>query len=184
LFALYYLLKDGKKLTKAVITYSPLADKYDKQILEKLSIAVNSVIKGSLLISIIQGILAGIGFWIFGVPNPALLGAATVIASLIPAVGTAVIILPACFYLFLTSHFLAGIGLLLWGLLLVGLIDNFLRPKLIEKDIHLHPFLILLSVIGGISLFGAFGFILGPLVLSLLFALLDIYKEEFKDYIE
>lgn len=183
LFGVYYLLKDGKKFRNALVVFSPLADRYDKQIITKLSQAVNSVVKGTLLIAIIQGTLAGAGFLIFGVPNAILLGSVTIITALIPAIGTAATIIPAIIYLFMTGSTLSAIGLLLWGSLLVGLIDNFLRPKLLAKDIHLHPMLILLSAVGGIVIFGAMGFFIGPLMLSLLFALLDIYQEEFHDYI-
>ncbi len=183
LFGVYYLLKDGKKFRQALVMISPLADKYDKQIIKKLSHAVNSVVKGTLLIAIIQGILAGTGFLIFGVPNAILLGLVTVVTALIPAIGTAATIIPAVIYLFMTGHVYSAVGLLLWGGLLVGLIDNFLRPKLLAKDINLHPMLILLSAVGGIVIFGAMGFFIGPLMLSLLFALLDIYQEEFHDYL-
>ncbi|OGF29587.1 hypothetical protein A2300_03540 [Candidatus Falkowbacteria bacterium RIFOXYB2_FULL_35_7] len=183
LFALYYFLKDGHKLKQRLIVFSPLNDKYDKRIFEKLWLAVNSVIRGTLLVALIQGLLAGLGFLIFGVPNPVLLGAITIIAALVPVGGTAVVVIPAILYLFLTGQFFAGFGMLIWGFFLVGMIDNFLRPKLLEKDIKLHPFLIFISALGGIAVFGVFGFILGPLILSLLFALLDIYQEEFHQYI-
>jgi predicted PurR-regulated permease PerM len=184
LFSLYYLLKDGHKFKQQLVIFSPLADKYDRQIFSKLALAVNSVMKGSILIAIIQGFLLGLGLWIFGVPNPILWGTLGVIVSLIPAVGTGVIVLPATIYLFATGHPVAAIGLLCWGVLLVGLIDNMLRPKLIEKDVNLHPLLIFLSVIGGLSVIGPFGFIVGPLILSLLFSLLDIYKQEFREYLK
>lgn len=183
LFAMYYLLKDGHKFKQQLIIFSPLADKYDKQIFLKLIKAVNSVMKGSLLIAIIQGFLLGLGLWIFGVPSPILWGSVGVVAALVPAVGTGMIIIPTTLYLILTHHVIAGIGLLCWGILIVGLIDNLLRPKLIEKDIKLHPLLIFLSVIGGINTLGPFGFLLGPIILSLLFALLDIYKQEFREYL-
>jgi predicted PurR-regulated permease PerM len=182
LFALYYLFKDGSKFKKSMITLSPLTDEHDRQIYNKLTVAVNSVIKVELLVALIQGILSGIGFAIFGVPNPFLLGAVAVIAALLPAVGVLLVFLPAVIYLVFTGSMLSWIGLALWGFLLVGLIDNFLRPKLIERGINIHPLLIFLSVLGGLSLFGPFGFLIGPLVLSLLFALLDIYREKFKDY--
>ena len=184
MFGLYYVLRDGSRLKKALISFSPLADKYDKQIYKKLIVAVNSVIKGELTVAILQGLLSGIGFWVFGVPNPVLLGAITVVAALLPAVGVLIVFLPAVLYLALTGGMLPWIGLAVWGGVLVGLIDNLLRPKLIERDINIHPLLIFLSVLGGISVFGAFGFLIGPLVLSLLFALLDIYKEEFKSYLK
>ena len=116
-----------------------------------------------------------LGLAIFAVPSPALWGMVAVVASLIPAIGAGVIILPAAIYLFIASGPIFGLGILLWGALIVGLIDNLLRPKLIERGIHIHPLLILFSVLGGIGFFGVTGFLLGPLILSLLFALLDIY---------
>lgn len=183
LFAFYYLLKDGKKFKKEVVSLSPLADHYDKEILEKLLVVVNSVIKGTLVVSIVQGILAGIGFFVFGIPNAALWGSVTVIASLIPILGTSLVTVPAVAYLFIIGNTPAGFGLLVWVFVLVGFIDNFLRPKVIERGVHLHPFLILLSVIGGIGVFGPIGFLVGPLILSLCFALLNIYRTEFKEYV-
>lgn len=183
IFALYYFFKDGKRLKKAVVALSPLADTYDEQIFQKLRVAVNSVMRGSLLIAVIQGILAGIGYLIFGVPNPALWGGITIIASLVPAVGTAAILVPALIYLIVAGKTIAFFGLLIWGVVVVGAVDNFLRPLLMERSMHIHPLLILLGVLGGLALFGPIGFLLGPLVVSFLFALLDIYKEEFKEYI-
>jgi predicted PurR-regulated permease PerM len=183
LFALYYLLKDNKKLKDAVVGLSPLNDRYDMQIMKKLSLAVNSVIRGAIFIALIQGSLAALGYWIFGVPNPVIVGAMTTLAALIPAVGTVLVTIPSVIYLLVTGHYFAGLGLLIWSLFFVALVDNFIRQKLIERDIKIHPFLIFISVLGGIGVFGPFGFILGPLILSLFFALLDIYQEEFQDYI-
>lgn len=176
LFALFYLLRDGEAIQKRLISLSPLRDTYDHLIVQRLHGAINTVIKGSLLIALIQGILAGAGFAIFGVPSPVLWGSIAVIAALIPSVGTATVLVPAVAYLFLTDHLWASVGLIVWGVTVVGLVDNLLRPSLISRGIKIHPLLILLSVLGGLSFFGPLGFILGPLVLSLLFALLDIYE--------
>lgn len=175
LVALYYLFKDGKKLKTYLIALSPLQDNHDETILNKLAAAVNSVIKGNLAVAIIQGILTAVGFTIFGVPNAALWGSVAAIAALIPGVGTALVLLPAIFYLFFSGNMFFAVGLLLWGMIAVGLVDNFLGPKLMERGVQLHPFLILLSILGGIGFFGPIGFLLGPLVLSLLFALLEVY---------
>ena len=98
------------------------------------------------------------------------------IAALIPSVGTALVFVPAIILLFISGQIFAAFGLLLWGALAVGLIDNFLGPKLIGRGMHLHPLLVLFSVLGGIVFFGPIGFVLGPIILSLLFALLDIYS--------
>jgi predicted PurR-regulated permease PerM len=176
LVALYYLLKDGKELTRTLVMLSPLPDGYDYEILSKLEGAVSSVVKGSLVVALVQGALAGIGMALFNLPNPALLGSFAAIAALIPGIGTALVLVPAIGFLFLTGAIGSGIGLLIWGAVAVGLSDNFLRPLLMKRGMQIHPFLILLSVFGGLSFFGATGFILGPLAMSLLFALIEIYR--------
>lgn len=176
LMAFYYLLKDGGKLVQALVMLSPLPDDYDREILTKLENAINSVIRGSLTIALIQGILTGIGLTIFGVPNPALLGSIATITALIPGIGTSLVLIPAIIFLFVTGSLGHGIGLLVWGIIAVGLIDNVLGPKLMRSGIRIHPFLILLSVIGGLGFFGPIGFLFGPVILSLLFALIEIYR--------
>ena len=175
LIALYYLFKDGHKLKTAVVALSPLQDIHDETIFDKLVLAINSVIKGSLAVAFIQGILTAVGLAIFGVPNAVLWSSVAAITALIPGIGTALVLLPAILYLYFSGQTLFAVGLLLWGMTAVGLVDNFLGPKLVERGMRLHPFLILLSILGGISFFGPLGFLLGPLVLSLLFALLEIY---------
>lgn len=173
--ALFYFLKDGSKFKSTFINLSPLPDEYDEKIIITIKNAMKSIVRGSFLISIIQGTLCGIGFWIFGIPNPALWGMVAAISALVPGFGTSITLIPAILFLFFTSSLASALGLLIWGALLVGTIDNFLSPKLIERGVHIHPLFILFSVIGGIAFFGPGGFILGPLVLSLLFTLFDIY---------
>jgi len=175
LIALYYFFKDGRELKSAIVALSPLEDVYDETVLHKLESAVNSVIRGSMVIALIQGILTAVGFAVFGVPNAALWGSIAAIAALIPGIGTSLVLVPAVVYLFLSGAALPAAGLLLWGITAVGLIDNFLGPKLVERGMQIHPLLILLSIFGGISFFGPLGFLLGPLVLSLLAALIGIY---------
>lgn len=174
--ALFYCLRDGGKLKKQIVSYSPLLDAYDERIFERLERAVNSVIRGALMIGVIQGVLTGVGLAIFGVPNPALWGIVAVITSLIPGLGTALVLVPAIIYLFVIDQFAPGVGLAIWAVLAVGLVDNILGPKLMERGINIHPFFILISVIGGLALFGPVGFIVGPLALAFLFALLEIYR--------
>lgn len=175
LISLYYFFKDGYKFKKAVITLSPLQDVHDEMIFNKLSLAINSVIKGSLMVAFVQGLLTTFGFIIFGIPNATLWGSVAIIAALVPGLGTALVFLPAIFYLFFSGETSLAFGLFIWGMVAVGLIDNFLGPKLVERRTELHPFLILLSILGGLSFFGPLGFLLGPLVLSLLFVLIEIY---------
>ena len=176
LIAFYYFLKDGDVIKQKIIEASPFSDSRDEEIFKRLRMAIVSVVKGSILVALLQGILTSFGFLIFGVPSAFLWGGVTVIAALIPGIGTSLIITPAIVYLFFIGQTGHALGLLLWGIIAVGLIDNFLGPKLIEKGINIHPLLILLSVLGGIGLFGPIGFILGPLTISFLFTLFDIYK--------
>lgn len=180
LLAFYYFLKDGKKLTNFLVKISPLPDKDDEKIFNKMKTAVNSVIRGSLLVAILQGISTGIGFTIFGIPNATLWGSLAAIAALIPTFGTGLVLIPGIVYLGITGDYLNAAGLTVWGITAVGLIDNLLGPHLMKQGISIHPFVILLSVLGGLGFFGPIGFLVGPLIISLLYALLDIYAEIFK----
>lgn len=175
ILALFYFFRDGKRFIASLVALSPLFDVYDGKIISKIKLAVNSVIRGQLAISIIQGILTGVGFYLFDVPNPIIWASFAAVSSLIPSIGTSLVFIPAIAFLFFKNDMFGVVGLLIWGVCAVGLIDNFLGPILIERGVKIHPFLILLSVLGGIALFGPVGFVAGPVALSLLFALLDIY---------
>lgn len=175
-FALFYFLKDGRLLKSAIASRSLLSPHYAREILDKLETTVDSVMKGSLFIAVIQGVLAGVGFVLFGVPQPALWGSLSVVAALLPVVGSAIVTMPAALYLFLVHGALfQAVGLALWGTILVGSADNLLRPYLMKREVSLHPFLILLSVVGGLHFFSAIGFLVGPLILSFVMSLLDMY---------
>jgi predicted PurR-regulated permease PerM len=174
-FALFFLLRDGRALKEKLFALSPLKRDFDQGIMNKLIGAVNSVIKGSLVIATVQGVFAGIGFAIAGVPNPILWGVAAIFASLIPGIGTALVTVPWIIYLFITQPIIYGIGLAIWAGAGIGLIDNFLAPYVLNRGIKIHPFLIFISVIGGLTFFGPIGFILGPVMFAFFFALLDIY---------
>lgn len=176
LVALYYLLRDGGRIKQAVVDASPLADTEDTFVLTRLELAVHSVIRGSLLIALIQGVLTAIGFAIFGVPNSVLWGVVAALCALIPGVGTALVLAPGIAYLFITGATGMALGLFLWSVLAVGLIDNFLGPRLVGAGMKLHPLAVLLSVFGGLAFFGPAGIFLGPLAMSLLFSLLSIYR--------
>jgi len=180
MIALFYLLRDGSKFKSMLMKLSPLSDTYDQDIILKLETAVRSVIRGSLVIAFIQGVLTSLGFLVAGIGTPILWGIIAMIAALIPGLGTALVFLPAIGYLFLAGHLVAALGLLIWGALAVGLIDNFLSPHLMNQGIKIHPFLILLSVIGGLTYFGPVGFFAGPVTLTFLGALFHIYPEIMK----
>jgi predicted PurR-regulated permease PerM len=175
--ALYYLLRDGAHLTDKLVAISPLKDADDRSIATRLERAVNSVIKGTLFIALLQGLLAGIGFWLFGMPNSVLWGTVAAVAALIPGLGTALIFIPAVIYLGVISNVPLALGLALWGAIVVGGVDNIVRPYLIGNGTSLHPLPVLLSVLGGITFFGPVGIFLGPLSIALFFALLSIYSD-------
>lgn len=175
LIAFYYFLKDGERFLHAAVALSPLDDSYDADIIKKLRLAINSIVTGTLVIALIQALLIGIGFALFNIANPVLWGTVGLFSALIPGVGTAVVIAPAVLYLFYFGNTAASLGLLVWGALIVGLVDNVIGPRLIGRGMSIHPLFILLAVLGGLSVFGASGFILGPLLLSLLVALAHTY---------
>ncbi len=172
-FCLYYLLKDGPELKNAIISALPLSQGAGMAILLRLQRSIHAVFKGFLIVAIIQGILAGIGFWIAGIPQPVLWGVVAVAAALVPNVGTALIIVPSVAYSALFQSSWQTIFLIAWGVLVVGTADNVVRPMLTSRESGLHPFLIFLSIIGGVELFGIIGFIAGPVIVAFLYAVSD-----------
>ncbi len=180
LLIIFYFLRDGERWKESVVVMSPLGDKDDEKIITHLGRAINAVMKGFLFIAVIQGGLMGFGLWIFGVPNPAVWGVVAAVCSLLPTVGTALVSVPAIIFLFIKGDTASAVGLLFWAFLLVGLVDNFLSPLIVGKSTNISPLLILFSVLGGISLLGPVGILIGPLTVSLLYTLISIYRNEFK----
>ena len=174
MITLYYLLRDGAAFKQALIELSPLADADDEAIFARLTLAINSTIRGNLLTALLQGAVAWLGFVLFGVPNSILWSLVAALTSLIPGIGTMLVILPATTFLLLTGATLPAFGLLSWGILFVSTIDNFVRPRLVGKGLQMHPLIVLFSVLGGLAFFGPLGLFLGPLCISLLFAVLAI----------
>ena len=175
ILALFYLFRDGNRFKKYIVVLSPLSDSYDENILAKLAKAISSVLKGSLFVSCVQGVLAAIGFSIFGVPNAIVLGSITAVSALVPTVGTALVILPAIVYLFWGGMTSSAIGLIVWSIIVVGLVDNLLGPHLMARGGTIHPFIILIGVLGGLLFFGPVGFLAGPVIVTLLLTLLEMY---------
>jgi len=174
-FALYYFLKDGPALRMAAERWSPLPEKHTTEILEKLHAMASSVIRGSLLVSVLYGVLVGLGFFIVGLPSAILWGAVTVVAAFIPVFGVFLVVVPGIISLAIGGHVLAAIGLTVWILIIALFVENMLRPWLIGRKAKIHPMLMLFAVLGGLSFFGPIGLLLGPLALSLLLTLLAIY---------
>lgn len=180
IFATFYLLKDGHKWKDELVKMSPLSESHVSQIISNLKDSINRIFRGTFFIAIIQGILSWLGLSVFGVPSPALWGVIAGLASFIPTLGTSIVFIPAVLFLFFSGMQLQALGLLIWASILVGTIDNVLAPYLISKKSEVPPLFILFSILGGISLMGTVGIIIGPLVLSLLYTLISIYRKEVK----
>ena len=172
----YYLVRDGRALKEHAKELSPMSSEQEEMIVHRVGRAITSTVRGSLVMGILQGLVSGIGFWMFGVPNPALWGSVVVLAAFIPTVGTSLVQIPAVLYLAVSGHSTEAIGAAIWASIAVGMLDNFLGPKLMGRGLHMHPLVTLLSILGGVSFYGPAGIILGPITVSLLYALLDIYS--------
>lgn len=182
-YALFYFLVDGPSILRAILRNIPLEPDQKQELLERFVSVTRATLRGSLLIGLVQGSLAGLAFWIAGVPGPAFWGTVMVALSIIPVLGSVIVWLPAVIYLLLTGSAVAGAVLLAWCALVVGSLDNFLRPRLIGRDARMSDLLVLLSTLGGIILFGAVGFIVGPIVAALFVTIWHIYGEVFHDWL-
>ncbi len=179
LFAMFYFLKDGKQFRELYTNMSPLKKENDGKILDSIRQSINSIMIGSVTVAVAQGIATGLGLWIFGVPNPFFFGTLAGFLALIPGIGAPFVWIPAAIYLyFVRDGSFVWLYLVIWGITAVGLIDNIIGPKVINKGIKIHHLFILLSIIGGISVFGPEGVILGPLILSVFVSIIKVWNEE------
>ncbi|MDI6731211.1 MAG: AI-2E family transporter [Candidatus Margulisbacteria bacterium] len=181
IFCLYFFLKGGKNINTIVRNVFPLPEQRYKQIFAKFDDISRSMILGQILVGILQGFLAFLGFWAFGVPNPVLWGFMTAIISVIPMLGAAMVWFPIVIYLFIKGSFSEvywpAFALLAWGFLVVSTIDNFLKPKIVGDRAGIHPLIIFFGILGGIPLMGLPGILIGPLVLALFEIMIDIFRE-------
>lgn len=173
----FYFFRDGKELLKLVIKASPLPDHEDEIIFERMARAVRAVATGTVLVALIQGTLAALGFGIFGIDRAILWGSIASVGALMPGIGTTIVTAPAIIYLFFSGEIVNAVGLMIWSVLVVGLVDNLIGPYLMSRGNNMHPFIILIAVLGGILLFGPIGFIIGPVVVTLFLVLLEIYNQ-------
>lgn len=178
-FLLYYMLVYRKQFIESIYTYFPMRPENITTLGNEIYSMVKSNAIGIPIIAVIQGFVALIGFFIFDIPNPWFWFVITAIGSMIPFVGTAVGILPVVIIMFSTGQNFQAVGILLYGLLVVGTSDNLFRMVVQKKLADIHPLITLVGVIIGVPLFGFIGLIFGPLLISLFLLVLKIYKEEF-----
>jgi predicted PurR-regulated permease PerM len=179
-FSLFYFLIDGKQAVKYFMSVMPLRNEHEKILIDKFVSMSRATLRGTLIVSLVQGFLGGIMFAIAGVPSPVIWGLIMAVMSVIPLVGVGVIWLPAGLILLFMGQIWQGIFVLVLGASIISTVDNVLGPKLVGRDTQMHPLLIFFATLGGLSFFGVPGFIIGPIVASLALALLDIYALEFK----
>src|SRR3989344_3370704 len=179
IFSMFFFLRDGKEFVLYLESLVPMERKDKHKIFLKFKEVCQATIYGNIIVALIQGIIGGIGFAIFGISNPFLWGIVMSILALLPFGGTSIVWIPAGVIMLSMGNMFAGIGILLWGGLIVGLIDNILKPKLIGKKTNLHPLLVFVSIIGGLWAFGFIGVLIGPIIAALLIVLLDMYRVRF-----
>jgi predicted PurR-regulated permease PerM len=180
ILSLFFFLKDGEKFMRYVKRIIPMKNKYKDALFLRFRQVSSAIFVDSILVALVQGILVGIGLYFTGFNSPVFWSIITAFLALLPFIGAAFVWLPAVFYLLLTGDFVFGIGLLIYGIVIVSMSDNLLRPILMHHKVPVHSFLIFLSILGGMGFFGILGLFLGPIIISLLVSVLQLYKLDFK----
>ncbi|MEO9587280.1 MULTISPECIES: AI-2E family transporter [Marinobacter] len=184
IYLAFFLLRDGSKLVDLLIRALPLGDERERLLFAKFAEVTRATVKGNLLIAVIQGALGGGIFWLLGIQGALLWGVVMAIVSLLPAVGAALVWVPAALYLAATGEMVSAIVLTAFGVIVIGLADNLLRPVFVGRDTKLPDYIVLLSTLGGIVMFGINGFVMGPLVAALFMAFWGIFIREFGESAE
>lgn len=180
-FLLYYFLKDGDKFIGWLRSTIPLPGDVLDRIFERGDQIMKAVLVGHIFVAVVQGVLAGIGLFVTGIPNAVLWTVIMVVLSLLPIVGSFLIWGPAAVFLFLQGEFVLSGLLVLWGAVVVGISDDYLRPVIVDRYAEVNPSVIILGVLGGIYVFGVMGIFYGPVIIGLLRATLDVFREELDD---
>jgi len=175
IYMLYFLLRDGAELSKTIRNALPLARPHTHILLNKFTTVIRATIKGNVVVAAVQGVIGGLAFWALGVEGALLWGVVMAFLSLLPAVGAALIWGPVAIYFFATGAIWQGVTLTVVGVLVIGLVDNILRPILVGKDTQMPDYIVLMSTVGGIALFGINGFVIGPVVAAMFMAAWDLF---------
>jgi predicted PurR-regulated permease PerM len=183
LYTMFFFLLDGRAMLRRILYFLPLDDRDERRMVDKFVSVTRATLKGTLLIGLVQGTLAGAGFAVAGIDGAVFWGTVMTLLSIVPGIGTALVWVPACLILMLTGHVLSGVLLLAWCGGVVGSIDNVLRPRLVGRDTEMHDLLILFSTLGGILLFGVLGFIVGPILAALFITVWEMFGVAFREEI-
>ena len=177
LFTLFYLLRDNHAIGQAVINTVPLDERQSRAVFDRCQQIIQASVQGVIIIAAIQGALGAIAFWVLGIGGWIVWGVIMFVMSMIPALGAAVVWIPAAIYLFATGEPVRAVILIVWGGGVIGTIDNFLRPRLVGQKAGMHDLVIFFSVLGGLQVFGILGLFVGPVVVALALSIVEVFKE-------
>lgn len=177
LFTLFYFLKDNRAIGDTVFDFLPLEKAQSQAVFLRCQQILQASVQGVILIAAIQGALGGLAFWVLGVPSPILWGVIMFVLSMIPALGAFLVWVPAAIFLGATGHWGKAIALVVWGGVVIGSVDNFLRPRLVGKKTGMHDLVIFFSVLGGLQVFGILGLFVGPVVVAIALSIVEVFKE-------
>jgi len=180
-FTMFFLFMESGRLLDAVKDLIPLSEARKEEVIAKNRVIITATLTGGVLVGAAQGALGGLAFWFLGISSPFLWGFVMFITSFLPGIGTLAVVVPAIIFLLVKGAMVKALLLLLWGALVIGLVDNLLRPIIISGKTHQHPLLLFFSVLGAVRAFGFIGIIAGPIILSLAMSAIDIYRMTLKE---
>jgi predicted PurR-regulated permease PerM len=176
LYLLFFLLRDGDGLSRRIRDAIPLRAEQKRDLFNKFTAVIRATVKGNIVVALVQGALGGLIFWLLGVHAAVLWGALMAVLSLLPAVGSALVWLPVAIYFLVTGAIWQGVVLIAFGVLVIGLVDNVLRPILVGKDTKIPDYVVLVATLGGMAIFGLNGFVIGPVIAAMFMAAWDIFS--------
>lgn len=179
-FAMYFLFKDGGRLLDSTKDLLPLSQDEKDRVIERNRAVISAAINGGVIVGAAQGSLGGLAFWFLGLSAPILWGFMMFLLSFLPGIGTALVWGPAVIYLLIIGSYTKATILLVWSAVIIGLIDNLLRPMIMSGETNIHPLLLFFSILGAVNVFGLIGIIAGPLIVSIALAAVEMYRETIK----
>ncbi len=177
LYLLFFLLRDGQRLAAEAARALPLKPQHTKRLIAEFAMVVRATVKGNVVVALVQGTLGGLAFWVLDIRGALLWGAIMALLSLLPAVGAALVWGPVAIYLLSTGSIWQALGLTVWGVLVIGLVDNVLRPIMVGKETRLPDYLVLIATLGGLAVFGLNGFVIGPVIAAMFLATWEMFAE-------
>jgi predicted PurR-regulated permease PerM len=176
LYLLFFLLRDGDNLSKRIRDAIPLHAEQKRDLFNKFTAVIRATVKGNIVVAVVQGALGGLIFWLLGVRAAVLWAVLMAFLSLLPAVGAGLVWFPVAIYFLVTGATWQGVVLIAYGVLVIGLVDNILRPILVGKDTKMPDYIVLISTLGGMAIFGLNGFVIGPVIAAMFMAAWDIFS--------